>query len=339
MRPPEPDRRTPVAWAMVLIWAMLHVVALLVSGGVRAAPGPWWTWGSPDPTVLLRMGALSAETVRLGEWQRLITYAFLHSFLLHLLLNAWVWLAVARFLESVIGSARLLVVLAASALAGASAHLRISEGLEVGATTAVFGAVGALGVWAFVSRHPAARSARGTAAFFVILSAALFFVPGVGHEAQVAGLLAGAVTMALLGPRRSERRPGLVLRLFAGLLVLTAVGAGARQIQTQAPAGADNDFLRELSRVERLAERLYDRPRLARETDRASLGQRLDALGEAPWLEGWPGASALRAWLDAWRPVAEGNVPDPFAFEAERERARVAWAPWRRRLELAAGRP
>ena len=339
LRPPEPDRRTPVAWIVVLIWVVSHVLALWFSGGTRYAPGPWWTWGSPDPAVLLRMGALSEEHVQLGEWQRLVTYAFLHSFALHLLLHAWVWLSIARFLEGVIGSARVVVILAASVLAGAATHLYLYEGVEVGAITAVFGAVGALGVWAFVSPHPAARGARGTAVFFVLFSAALFFVPGVAHEGQVAGLLAGGVAMAALGPHRSEGRPGLLVRLLAGLLVLLALFAAAGQARAPVPTSASDDFLRELARVERLAERLYERPRLARDVDRADLGRRLGALAAEPWIEDWEGEDALRTWLDLWRQVAEANVPDPSAFETARADARAAWLPWRRRLELAAGRP
>ncbi|MFV1959699.1 MAG: hypothetical protein ACC662_09850 [Planctomycetota bacterium] len=48
---------------------------------------------------------------------------------------------------------------------------------------------------------------------------------------------------------------------------------------------------------------------------------------------------ALRDLLDAWKAVADGNVPDPFAFEQALEAARAGWGPHERRLRRGVGMP
>ena len=340
MRPDAPPgSRTPVCWWLFLSWVLVHVVALVLSGGVRAVPGPWWTWGGPTRDVLIRVGGVLPDLVRLGDWHRLLTYGFAHAFVLHLVLNAWVFLAVGRLLESVIGSARLFVVFTASVVGGGVAHQLFSEALMVGASGGVFGVVGALGLWSLRAQHPQAKAARATALIFLLFSAALFFLPSVANDAHVGGLVAGVLVMALLGPRRSEAPAGVPTRAAAWVLLLVVLGAGGVQA-LDAPAGASAEtraFLQELRQTEREARRLYNDPVHARPEERAALGRRLDALLAAPWLAGWEGEPALRDYLAAWRPVATGDIPDPFAFDAQLAEARAAWAPHVQRLRLGSG--
>lgn len=343
MRPDAPPgSRTPACWWLVLVWVGLHVAALVLSGGVRPAPGPWWTWGGPTLGVLVRLGAMTPELVRLGDVQRLLTYAFLHAYVLHLLLNAWVFLAVGRLLESVVGSARLWIVFVTGALGGGLAHLLVGSAPMVGASAGVFGVVGALGLWSLRARHPQAPAARATALVFLVLSLALFFLPGVANDAHIGGLVAGVLVMAALGPRRAERPAGAPTRAAALLLLLAAAAAGGVQALA-APAGRASEvraFLEELHDTERLARRLYDHPTRATPASRRELGRRLDALrADAPLKDRAEAAAALAGWLDAWRPVADGNVPDPFRFEAHLEQARRAWQPHEERLRLESGAP
>ena len=340
MRPEAPPgSRTPVCWWLLLSWVVVHVVALVLSGGVRAVPGPWWMWGGPTRDALLRLGGMLPELVRLGDAHLLITYGFVHAFVLHLLLNAWVFLAVGRLLESVIGSARLFLVFTISVIGGGVAHMLFSDVLMVGASGGVFGVVGALGLWSLRAQHPQAKAARATAFLFLLFSAALFFLPGVANDAHIGGLVAGVVVMALLGPRRSERPAGVPTRALAWLLLLVTLGAGCLQAAA-APAGAPAEaraFLSELHRVKRTARALYNDPVNARPEARTALGGRLDALLATPWLEGWEGEAAFRAYVAALRPVATGDIPDPPRFDARLAEALAAWEPFEKRMRLGSG--
>jgi len=329
-----------VCWWLLLAWVGVHVAALLLSGAVRPFPGPWWTWGGPSLDVLLRLGAMSPALVRLGDTHRLLTYAFLHAYVLHLLLNAWVFLAVGRLLESVVGSSRTWIVFVVSALGGGVAHVLVGGAPMVGASGGVFGVVGALGLWSLRADHPQAKAARATALIFLCLSAALFFLPGVANDAHVGGLVAGVLVMAVMGPRRAEGAPGTPTRAVAfALLAVTLVAAGAQALGgPSGSAAAVRAFLQDLRETERLGETLYADPVHAREEKRQELGRRLDALRKEAPLEGREdAAAALDAYLDAWRPVADADVPDPFRFEARLEAARRAWRPHRDRLASESG--
>ena len=81
---------------------------------------------------------------------------------------------------------------------------------------------------------------------------------------------------------------------------------------------------------------LLRRPDLVRPGEREDLLRRLDALEPPPWLD--PGdAEALRALVLAWRPVATGEVPDPFAFDRVLQAARGRWRVVERRLRAETG--
>lgn len=336
----EPRRRaTPVVWSLALVWLGVHALALVLTGSVSHPSGSWLYWGAPSQDVLLRLGAARPALVEMGDLQRLLTYAFLHGFVLHVLFNTWVFFVVGRLLETVIGSARLGIVFVVAVLAGALANQAMTKdaademAILVGASGGVFGVVGALGVWAFRSSHPAARAARGTVLMFLVLSALLFLVPHVAHLAHLGGLLGGALVMAVLGPDRGTRPAGAGVKALAGLGLVLVVAAGA--IQAFAGGGAPAGFLDDLQATEKLARALYDRPDLAKPRRREELHRRLDRLrDDAEFLDAEAKASFL-AYLEAWRPVADGNVPDPFAFEAALDRAHAAWRPHQERLGLA----
>ncbi|MFV1960160.1 MAG: rhomboid family intramembrane serine protease [Planctomycetota bacterium] len=344
MTGPEGERRsTPslIGW-LVLSWVALYALSLWLSGAVTQPGSPVWAWGAPSPQVLVRLGAEVPAEVELGAWQQLVTHAFLHGFLLHLVLNAWIFVGAGRLLESVAGSARLWIVFVVSAVAGGVAHLLWGQGaVAVGASGGIFGVVGAVGAWSLFSPHPAAPGVRRSILFFLVLSLLISLLPGVGLAAHLGGLAAGAVVMLLLGPRRAQRPAGRPLRTLAWLLLGVVLAAAG----VQAFGGATIDreatraLLADLDAMERQAEALYERPDRATPGARSDLARRLEALRRAPVVENLPGRDALRAWLDAWQPVADGNVPDPFAFDEALASARAAWKPQEARLRRAAGLP
>jgi len=336
-------RRAPsLIWWLVLSWVGLYGLSLWLSGAVTQPGQPAWAWGAPSLAVLVRLGAEVPAEVELGAWQRLVTHAFLHAFLLHLVLNAWIFVAAGRLLETVVGSARLWIVFVVSAVGGGTAHLLWGHGaVAVGASGGIFGVVGALGIRALVSHHPAAPSLRRSVLFFLVLSLLISLLPGVGLAAHLGGLAVGGAVMLLLGPRRAERPASRPLRTLAWLLlgvVLAAAGVQAFGGET-IDREATRALLRDLDAMERGAETLYERPDRATPQAREDLARRLEALRRAPVLEHLPGRKAFEAWLDAWQPVADGNVPDPFAFEEALERTRAAWKPQEARLRRAAGLP
>jgi rhomboid protease GluP len=196
------------------------IAALLV--GFFAVTGP------RGPNVWFDQGSASARPILSGEVWRTVTALTLHADLAHVLSNAIACLvfitAVAWWFGPGVGT--WLVLLAG---AGGNALTALAHGPSfnaVGASTAIFGALGILASRQFVAR----RQGRGSGhKGWVVIAASLALLgmlgtaPGSDVLAHVFGLLVGGLLG--IGPALAQRRPlgrssQWVLALAAGALVL-----------------------------------------------------------------------------------------------------------------------
>lgn len=186
-------------------------------------------------------GVLDPRFIASQPW-RLLTSAFLHANILHILFNLYALFIFGPLLEQFLGRLRFLALYLISAFGGsvgvvavyqlavetngASEHLigtllRWSPAL--GASGAIFGLLGAT---------LAMRRALGVAPtqLIVVVVANLafsFFVPGIAWEAHVGGLITGfAIGLAFVRTRRTDQRVtqiGTVAAIAAVLVVLVVV--------------------------------------------------------------------------------------------------------------------
>ncbi|RZU33826.1 rhomboid family intramembrane serine protease [Blastococcus saxobsidens] len=188
--------------------AMFLVTA--VSAGL-AGSAPLDNYRSPVFEALAQVPLL----VQLGEPWRLLTAAFLHIGLVHLALNMLALLVFGSELERQLGRWRFLGLYLVSALGGSTVIQLFGEPLRpvAGASTAIYGLLGALGVLMVLRR----QDIRG---ILVLLAINVFisFLPGVSLLGHLGGLVTGAVVAALLVAAR--RRPALQ---GAGLAAIAVV--------------------------------------------------------------------------------------------------------------------
>lgn len=212
-------------------WIGGLIAALLV--GFFAVTGP------REPNVWFDRGSASAQPILSGEVWRTVTALTLHADLAHVLSNAIACLvfvtAVAWWLGPGVGM--WLVLLAG---AGGNALTALAHGpssISVGASTAIFGALGILASRQCVARR---RNRASGHKGWVVIAASLALLgmlgtgPGSDALAHVFGLLVGGFLG--IGPALAQRRPlgrssQWLLALVAGVLVLacwrialTAVG-------------------------------------------------------------------------------------------------------------------
>jgi len=171
---------------------------------------------------LYQDGALYGPLVADGDWWRLVTYAFLHSGVLHIAFNVLMLWWFGRPLEALIGRGRFLGVFAVSILAGAAGALIVSPGTpSIGASGAVFGILGA-GIVLERARIPVFG---GAALVVVLINLALSFVlSNVTIGGHLGGLAGGVLAMlALSGFGRKHLVHGRLgaLEVF-GLVALVA---------------------------------------------------------------------------------------------------------------------
>jgi membrane associated rhomboid family serine protease len=166
-------------------------------------------------------GSAHAERILQGELWRPVTALTLHADVAHALSNA---VAAALFLSAVssimgAGLACALVLLAGAGGNLANAFLHGPLHVAVGASTAVFGAVGLLGSLGVTRRRRSALS-RWRAWLPVAAALALLGMLGSGGQrvdiwAHLFGLLVGAV-LGILIPVVTPRAPGLRIQWACG---------------------------------------------------------------------------------------------------------------------------
>ncbi|HET6447554.1 MAG TPA: rhomboid family intramembrane serine protease, partial [Conexibacter sp.] len=136
MRPRSMAAAAPVATqAIVAINVVAYLAELFTGRG----------FGSIESGTVFQHGALLGPLVASGDWWRVVTSGFLHASFLHVAFNlVFIWF-IGRSLEPAIGTARFVVVYAASLLCGSLGVLLLEpNAVAVGASGAAFGLMGAL---------------------------------------------------------------------------------------------------------------------------------------------------------------------------------------------------
>jgi rhomboid protease GluP len=180
VRPPE--RVHPLTGAVATGVAFsLAVVAMYLRTGPEVAGSPWFERGSADAAAILR-----------GEWWRSVTALTLHADAGHVAGNAVLGgLLLALLARSVgPGVASALMLFSGAAGTFAAAALVRHDFVSIGASTAVFGALGTLAALPRNSRRVWMP---------VIGGLALLALLGTSKRADVAGHLCGFVSGVLAG--------------------------------------------------------------------------------------------------------------------------------------------
>ncbi len=149
-----------------------------------------------------------------GQYWRLFTAMFLHGSIMHIFLNMLSLFFIGRIVEALYGPVRYLTIYFLSGIAGGLLYLLTSPaGLPlVGASGAIFGVFGALGVFYIINRRALGAYGRGAIAnwfFWIGLNLIFGFTVGSGFiamAAHIGGLIAGMILGWVLMPRMGNRR-------------------------------------------------------------------------------------------------------------------------------------
>ena len=201
-------------WGVVTLSLIALNVAMFVVTAVGAATEGFSPLDNNFSTLFARLDQLPVA-VAAGEWWRPLTAAFLHIGPVHLALNMLAVLIFGSELERQLGRWRFLAVYLLSALGGAASIQLFGNPLQpvAGASTAIYGLLGSLGVLMIVRR----QDLRGLLTLLAI-NVFISFLPGVSLLGHLGGLVAGAAATGILVATR--HRPQLQT---AGLVALAVV--------------------------------------------------------------------------------------------------------------------
>ncbi|MEV1173337.1 rhomboid family intramembrane serine protease [Nonomuraea sp. NPDC049784] len=157
----------------------------------------------------------------LDEYYRLITAAFVHGGIFHILFNCWALYVVGPYLERSFGHVRYLALYVISALGGSTLSLWVDplNQTTVGASGAVFGLFGAM----FVVGRRLNMDVRGIAALIAINLVITFVVSGISWTGHVGGLITGSVLAGALAYAPKSNRAFWQVLAIAGALAIVAV--------------------------------------------------------------------------------------------------------------------
>ena len=239
--PPSPPLRIPLTrpvWVKVLLAVNIGIWVLMALAG-----------GSENSEVLIRFGANYSPLVVQGEIWRLFTANFLHIGLLHLVFNSLALYSLGQEVEALFGSPRFSVLYLLTGLSGSifSFGLRTDVALSAGASTAIFGLVGALMAFFVRNRRHFGEIGRRRLNNYVFLILINLYiglsVPGIDNLGHIGGFFGGLILGWLLCPfyevEVSDGQPRVVDRnslrvewrgvaLFVVLLVAGVIGGLAR---------------------------------------------------------------------------------------------------------------
>lgn len=175
----SPITRPVVTYSLIGVNVALYALQTVVPNG--AVTSNWSMW--------------PAGIAYYGEWWRLVSGAFLHGSIMHILFNMYVLYALGPTLERILGHVRYLVLYLVAALGGAVASYLFTFVCtpSVGASGAIFGLMGALVV--------AGRRLRfDITQVLVLLAINLvigFISPNVDWRAHIGGMVVGALVAAV----------------------------------------------------------------------------------------------------------------------------------------------
>lgn len=209
-------KRPVITYALIII-NVLVFLAMYIFGK-----------GSEDTLTLLLFGANYPVLVRAGDYYRLITSAFLHVGLLHLIFNNYALYVIGSQLESFLGKAKFLIIYLVSAICGSLMSMLFSDGISIGASGAIFGLLGSLLYFGYNYRVYLGTVLKSQIIPLIILNLVIGFItPGIDNAAHIGGLLGGlGMTMALGIKYKTstfEKVNGkIIMAVYIGFLIFMA---------------------------------------------------------------------------------------------------------------------
>ena len=174
-------------------------------------------------------GAPGVFGVADGEYYRLLTAAFLHGGVFHILMNMFALAQLGPVLEAALGRLRFVALYLLSALGGSvlSYLLSAPDQLGVGASGAIFGLFGAY----YVVVRRMGGETRSILTLLVINLVITFTVPIIDWRAHLGGLVVGALVAAAFAyAPRGPHRDRLHLLACVGVLLLLVAAVTARTL-------------------------------------------------------------------------------------------------------------
>jgi membrane associated rhomboid family serine protease len=178
------------------------------------------------PGLVARLALQPASIAVLDQYYRLVTSAFMHYGLVHILFNMWALYVLGPPLEQHLGRLRFAVLYSLSLLGGSVVVYLFSplNAATAGASGAIFGLFGAT----LVAAKRLNLDVRWLVGLIVVNLVITFTFPGISWQGHVGGLITGALVAAVYVYAPRAQRTLVQAGFSIGLLALFVVLASWR---------------------------------------------------------------------------------------------------------------
>ena len=225
-----------MGFAGLVLWACgaLYLACLAVNPeGVQGSG--LTSFLSPSTESLFLFGASGAVPVfRFGRWWTVLSAAWLHAGVLHILFNMMWVRDLAPATARLYGPGRAVIIYTVSAIAGFTAsslagaflpflpRFLSGAGFTVGASAPIFGLVGALLYYG--RRGGSSHIGQQAKSLAITMAIFGFIIPGIDNWAHGGGFAGGWLAARWLDPLKPERADHVLVALFCLVLSLLSVG-------------------------------------------------------------------------------------------------------------------
>lgn len=167
--------------------------------------------------------------IKNNEFYRLITGAFLHGDIFHLLFNMYALFVIGTQIESFMGKAKYLIIYFFSAIVGSLFSIVLNNTISIGASGAIFGLLGSLLYFGYHYRVYLGGVIKSQILPLIIINLAIGFLgENIDNFAHIGGLVGGILITMSIGVKykstTAERINGtIVSALLVGFLVFMAL--------------------------------------------------------------------------------------------------------------------
>lgn len=178
-----------------------------------------------DPESIYNSGGMfGAYFFETHQWTRLITPAFVHIGIQHLVFNMIALYSASTLLEDIYGSIKTLLIYFASAIMGnIFAALFTPTTVVAGASTSIFGMFAVLATLSIVSQNNVIKNAGASYLGLIIINLVYNLVtPGVSIAGHIGGALGGVLATFMFSSKYEEM--SLLKNLISTVIFVTIVG-------------------------------------------------------------------------------------------------------------------
>ena len=187
---PFPTRRPVVTYTLIGICVAVYLLQLA-------------TFQATGTDLPAKVADKANDAILHGELWRLFTPMFLHGPIYHILFNMYALWVIGPGLERQYGHGRYLGLYVLGGFTGNVASFLFSPANSFGASTAIFGLLGAEGVLLYQNRQlfgKTAQRALNNVIFIAVVNLAIGLAPGIDNWGHVGGLIGGTLFAWFGGP-------------------------------------------------------------------------------------------------------------------------------------------